>query len=129
MNAKRTYAALASAIQARQNCIASHNTEWEDRWGNLIASIMDDAPNGSGFDSGTELIDLSTTATKLVFTTAFHHMDENGMYDGWTEHTVTVTPAFDGIDIRVSGRNRNDIKEYIAECFDAWLNTECIMQA
>jgi len=38
--------------------------------------------------------------------------------------TVTVTPAFRGINIRVSGRDRNDIKDYIYESFDMALCTE-----
>ena len=59
-----------------------------------------------------------TTEQKLVFDTAFHHMNDHGYYVGWTEHRVTVRPSFYGLDIKVSGWNRNDIKDYIAECFD-----------
>ncbi len=54
----------------------------------------------------------------LEFKTAFHHMDENGCYDGWTEHTVTVTPSLiHEFTVKVSGRDRNEIKSYIAETF------------
>jgi hypothetical protein len=35
-----------------------------------------------------------------------------------------VTPIFGGFDIRVTGRNRNDIKDYIAETFDSALNQD-----
>jgi hypothetical protein len=83
----------------------------------LEALIRDRMPGGSGFDNGTTLDDDATRTDKLVFRTAFHHMDESGGYDGWTEHTVIVTPAFGGFDIRVTGRNRNDIKAYIADTF------------
>ena len=58
-----------------------------------------------------------SSASKLVFETSFHHMSEHGYYTKWTDHTVTVRPAFQGLDIRVSGRNHGDIKDYIAECF------------
>lgn len=51
-------------------------------------------------------------------------MNENGYYDGWTEHTVTVVPTFDGVDIRIGGRNRNDIKEYMHQTFDQALRTD-----
>ena len=53
-----------------------------------------------------------------MFRVDFHHMDDNGYYDGWTEHVVTVKPSlcFD-IEISVSGRNRNGIKEYILDTF------------
>ena len=52
-------------------------------------------------------------------------MNENGYYDGWTEHTVTVTPALSGeFHLRISGRNRNDIKDMIHESFDHLLRTD-----
>ncbi len=78
-------------------------------------------PGGSGFDNGTTLNVDKSTSQKLVFETAFHHMNEHGYYTKWTDHTVTVRPSFNGLDIRVSGRNYNDIKDYIAECFDCCL--------
>lgn len=74
-------------------------------------------PSGSGFNNGTKFDFDRSKRSKLVFHTSFHHMDENGYYDGWTDHTVTITPSFDGIEVKVSGRNRNDIKDYIADEF------------
>jgi hypothetical protein len=75
-------------------------------------------PSGSGFDSGTQFDYDKSTPEKLVFHTTFHHMNENGMYDGWTEHTVTVTPSFVlGYHVKITGRNKNNIIEYINECF------------
>jgi hypothetical protein len=52
-------------------------------------------------------------------------MDENGFYDGWTDHTITIRPdlVFQ-FDMRISGRNKNEIKDYIAECFFHALNAE-----
>lgn len=47
-----------------------------------------------------------------------------GMYVGWTEHTITVTPSFIGLNVKVSGRNRNEIKDYIADHFSDCLETE-----
>jgi len=35
-----------------------------------------------------------------------------------------VTPSFTGINIRVSGRDRNQVKDHIHESFDAALCTE-----
>lgn len=85
--------------------------------------IKKHAPSGSGFDQGTQLDFDSCKKNRIVFTTAFHHMDEHGGYDGWTNHTVVVYPAFDGFDIRVTGRNRNDIKDYVQSTFHHWLNS------
>lgn len=58
-----------------------------------------------------------TTGSKIVLTMSYHHMDEGGYYDGWTDHTITITPSFDGIDIAIGGRNRNDIKDYLHEVY------------
>lgn len=83
-------------------------------------------PSGSGFNVGT-LIDEPLGMERgyiqrLVFNTAFHHLDENGYYDRWTEHKVMVMPDLaGGIFIKVSGQNYRDIKEYIADQFHAAL--------
>ena len=138
--ARYLYSELSSLIQARANCVEKmdklnpnavsasvpmhendyHITQnWRDRHEDLADQLVrEHMPSGSGFDSGTKLDWDASHAEKLVFTTAFHHMNENGYYDGWTEHVVTVTPSLaHGFHLRISGRNRNDIKEYIDEQF------------
>ncbi len=115
---------LASTVQARRNCEESGNTEWFHKHSDLIEQLVKDhMPSGGGFDSGTSIDLAKSDGDKLVFNTAYHHMHESGMYDGWTEHTVTVKPAFVGISLVVSGRDRNEIKDYIAECFHNALDT------
>jgi hypothetical protein len=74
-------------------------------------------PSGSGFDKGTQFNFDKSTDDKLIFITAFHHMNSNGYYCGWTDHTVIVTPCFGEINIKVTGKNYRDIKEYIADTF------------
>ena len=90
--------------------------------GGRLAECMARMPSGSGVDDGCELDD-SSTPNRLVFLTSFHHMDEHGGYDGWTSHKVIVTPdlAF-GFDVRVTGPNRNDIRDYLGELFHAALS-------
>jgi hypothetical protein len=76
-------------------------------------------PSGSGFDNGSTINLKESRPDRLVIDTAFHHMDEHGYYDGWTEHKVIVTPSLQwGYVLRVTGRNRNWIKDYIYEVFD-----------
>ena len=89
-----------------------------------IKALMDEAPHGSGFDGGIHLLEDDSTPNRLVFSCDFHHMNDSGYYDGWSDHTAIVTPdlAF-GYSLRITGRNRNDIKEYIAEALGCWLNT------
>lgn len=76
-------------------------------------------PSGSGFDMGTKLVWDKSHPEQLEFKTAFHHMDGGGFYSGWTEHHIIVKPSllFD-IDIRISGKNRNEIKDHIHEVFN-----------
>ncbi len=95
------------------------SSKMEDR----IKAIMEEAPSGSGFDSGTELDDKSTPK-KLIFNTGYHHMDEDGFYIGWTHHKVTITPGFNGMDIKVTGEDYNAIKDYIADVFWNWVNDD-----
>lgn len=107
---------IATVTPAKANCAAAGNTDWLHKWGDILEYIEKNVlPSGSGFDNGTTIESADSRMIKL--STAFHHMDDAGYYDGWTEHTVTVRAEFGGFDIAVSGRNRNDIKDYIAETF------------
>lgn len=114
---------IATAVQARINCEASGNTEWLDRWTERLEDIARNTlPSGSGFDNGTTIDIDNCNSRQLMLETSYHHMDEHGCYDGWTEHRIKVTPSFHGFDIMVTGRNRNGIKDYIAEVFQAELS-------
>lgn len=120
----KVYTELARAVGSRLRCIEKGNDEWKVKWTDTIDALLSEFPHGSGFDNGTKLDD-SSTGERLIFNTAFHHMNDNGMYNGWTEHQVIVTPSLEmGFRLKVSGRDRNEIKDYIAECFDACLSAE-----
>lgn len=86
--------------------------------------VSEHMPSGSGFDNGTYFDDDNSTPERLIFRTSFHHMNDTGMYDGWTDHKVIVTPSFTGFNIRITGINRNDIKDHIYEMFTNALETE-----
>lgn len=111
--------AIAAHAEAAERCKAGVGLpEWKDRHTRyverLVAHFM---PHGSGFDAGTKIDWQLSGSSRIVFTTSFHHMNEGGYYDGWSEHSVIVTPAFDGFNVRVTGRDRNDIKSYIGDAF------------
>lgn len=125
--------AIACAIGAHLNCIkltadggAPHLVPWIGRRRDEVEALCrEHMPRGSGFNNGTRIDWDRTSEDKLVFTTSYHHMNECGMYDGWTDHVVTVRASLVyGLDIRVSGRDRNGIKDYIADCFSAALRAE-----
>jgi hypothetical protein len=109
--------AIAATLSARTNCIVN-STVWQDRHEKTIKRLEQTLPSGAGFDRGTQ-IDLDrSTSHKIIFNTSFHHMNGDGIYCEWSKHTVIVTPSFLGrFDVRVTGRNVRDIKDYIAETF------------
>lgn len=116
------YRHLAMLIEARANCKKNGNTEWYQRHLDTINDLLGDhAPSGSGIDNGAPL-QINDDPTRLEFRVDFHHMNGAGFYDGWTEHRVIVRPSLaHGIDIRITGPNRNDIKEYLHQVFEEFL--------
>jgi len=76
-------------------------------------------PSGSGFDCGTKFDFEKSNPEKLVFNIGYHHMDENGFYDGWSELTVIVKPSLaNDIDIEITGirrKNKHDSEYFYDE--------------
>ena len=122
----KIYQALAQYVDARQNCIKSGNDGWKVKWEEKIQAVMETRmPSGSGWDCGTKIDLDSSTGEKIVLYGSYHHMNENGMYDGWSEHTITVRPSLQfGFRLTVSGRDRKEIKDYLHETFDFVLREE-----
>lgn len=130
MKVQPLYLSLAVLLARHRNLLAAptHKPEIlqavDEELGRLIREYL---PSGSGFDSGTQLafdIPDKGMRPRLEFWTAFHHMDEHGGYDGWTNHTVKVYPDFDGLRITVLGSNRNGILDYIGDVFYEALTAE-----
>lgn len=122
------YRRLAQLLVAIDNCQRNGNDEWLRRHTDAMrALVREHMPSGSGFDNGTKLDPARSSGEKLVFETSFHHMNESGSYDGWTHHEVFVTPSL-GFEfkLRVTGRNRNEIKDLIAESFHVALSREVV---
>lgn len=122
----KLYQTLASMVGSYHRCAKSGNVEWREKWeACIVAAVKSQLPSGSGFDSGP-CIDLEkSTEENLFLDAAFHHMNENGFYDGWTAHTVHVMGSLAyGFQLRVTGRDRNEIKSYIGEVFHDVLSRE-----
>lgn len=127
MNIRPLYKQIAICLESLANCLASNNAEWRARWeSNAEDLTLNFMPSGSGIDCGTKLdIDASLAQGKLVFTLSYHHMNENGMYDGWTEHKAIVSPSLaHGFELKITGRDRNQIKEYLHETLHFCLSKE-----
>lgn len=123
---KPLYQILAGALDARANCIKSGNAEWRERHAErAIELTRKHMPSGSGIDNGTLLVLGESNGERLTFTCGFHHMSPDGFYLGWTAHKVTVRASLrDAIDIRISGPDRNGIKDYLYDVFDSALRQE-----
>jgi hypothetical protein len=122
---RKLYEIIARTLDARATCRANGNQEWFGRHTEMLERLTrDHMPSGGGFVATTLDLDASKPE-RLQFLTGWHHMNDAGYYDGFTYHTVTVTPSLAfAISLAVSGRNRNDIKDYIAEAFQFALTRE-----
>ncbi len=132
MSTSKLYKVFAVTIDALKRCIeysskpnAVHPHLWIEKHQSKIDRLMDQyAPSGSGIDSGTTLDLEASSDNKLIFHCGYHHMDENGYYDGWTDHTITVKPSLArDFTLTVSGRDRNGIKSYLSDIFYEFLET------
>ena len=114
----KLYRILAGLVLARSNCM-SKKSEFKLRHEeNILDLVRRYMPSGSGVDVGTTIDLDKSTSELLVFNTSFHHMNYHGMYDGWTEHVVSVKPSLCfGMFTRISGKNRNQIKDYLHDLF------------
>lgn len=115
---------IADTLEARRNCMQPSKSEWKAKHEDSLLRLEQQLPHGSGFDIGTRIAFDECTESKVVFDLEFHHMDTYGAYTGWSTHQVIVTPAFNGFNVRVSGRNVHAIKEYIADIFHECLSGE-----
>jgi hypothetical protein len=121
----KIYQRIAVLLTALKNCRKNGNSEWEGRHQDTLDQILANGPSGAGIDCGTKLISSASTPERLVFYTKFHHMDEHGGYDGWTVHIVVVTPSLQfGFHVRITGKDRNRIKDYLSVVYNDWLQEE-----
>jgi hypothetical protein len=108
---------IASSCQARHNCIASKNHNWESIHTDKIESYNDLLPSGSGIDSGSTIDIESSNQDQVIITADYHAMNDVGMYSGWFGFKITVTPAFHGINIDIElTYNDTDLYFYNDNC-------------
>ena len=125
MQTKPLYRQIASTFNALQNCRKSGNEFAATHESNLLELVSSFMPSGSGIDNGVTFEESESSLDKLVFSFGYHHMDENGCYDEWTDHKLIVKASLQfEIDLKITGRDRNQIKEYLYETFSHALNDE-----
>jgi len=108
---------FSRSLEAYQSCVKSNNTDWQDKHKDYIETECKKLPHGSGLDAGVEFDFDASTPLKLVFRTSFHHLDENGYYSGWSDHSLIISPEFGYYHIKITGKDRNQIKDYLSQLF------------
>ncbi len=125
--AKKVYEEMAQILTAIENCKKSNNETWLSRYQENLEQIIEDfLPHGSGIDSGVKISEKAKS-NKIVLEFGYHHMNENGFYNGWTYHELIITPnlAF-GYDVRMTGPDKSNVKDYLYEAFDYALTQEIV---
>lgn len=118
----KLYQLIAITCGALKRC----QPDWQGKHSELLDYIeRERLPSGAGIDSGTKIDREASGDNVVILATSFHHMNDCGMYINWTEHRITVKPAFDGFDLAISGRNQNEIKDYLCETFHYALSADC----
>lgn len=125
------YQVLAEIVNSRLHCVNSPaHAQVAGHWTECLTQLAKNfLPSGSGVDSGT-VIDLEqSTSKQLVLNAAFHHMDENGYYNGWTHYVVRVKANLSsGIELVVSWpkgeKDYNETSDYLSELFYVNLKEE-----
>jgi hypothetical protein len=122
-----------ATLAAMENCRKSGNSEWLDKHETTLDIFERWLPSGSGIDCGTTIDREATTRNKLVLKFSYHHMNDNGMYCGWSEYKFTVKPCLlFGIELTISGRDKNGLKDYLYEVYShalqslVWQTEDCV---
>lgn len=124
------YQILAQEVARRERLSKADHVDYFDGMAHTIRVQLDQLardflPSGSGCDAGTDIVWEDMRPNRLVLNVPFHHMDENGFYDDWTYHKVTIRPCLQfGFTMKIDGRNRNEIKDYLADLFDDCLRSK-----
>ena len=81
--------------------------------GKELALLQELLPIVKGIEKKSVIL-LKSTENRIVIDTAYWH----DLLQEWTEHQIVVTPSFEGeINVRVTGKNVDNIKEYLHEVF------------
>lgn len=112
------YVHIADRLEAYQNSRKRNSLAWRERHVRSLMRLQELLPSGAGIDNGTRIDLDKSTSERLVFTTAFHHMNGAGCYNGWSGHQVIVTPSLTRkFNLRLTGQDKNRIKEHLGETF------------
>ena len=112
------------SLQAMDNCLNDNKPGWAKNHSYFLDDLEKNyLPHGSGIDSGCK-IDRTFKEDQITIFVDFHNMDENGYYCGWSNFKLICKPEFDGISMRITGKDKFFVKDYLYDLFDTVLNEE-----
>ena len=91
-----------------------------------LSLLQELLPNGKGIREreGLAVILLESTKKRIVIDTTYWHKNNS---DVWTSHQVIITPSFEGeINIRITGKNKDNVKDYLYDIFREALMSEIV---
>ena len=92
--------------------------ECEDR----IYKLEQLLPSGSGIDAGCKIDVEKSSSDKVIITFGYHFLNDAGYYDGWGEYKLIIKPNLSNdFDLRIVGKDRRFIKDYLYDLFDTEL--------
>jgi hypothetical protein len=113
---------IASTIQAIDYC--EKNGKNFPKHYDTLRELENSLPHGAGIDNGVKIDRENSSQDKIVLTFSYHHMNDGGYYVGWSDYKIAIRPTFAGFDMKITGKNVNDIKDYLYDVFDVALREE-----
>jgi hypothetical protein len=117
---------LYQELARKINGALTANEEWREVFAKDAKNLVDMLPHGSGIDGDTKIDWDRSMGDNIVINASYHHMDDSGTYDGWTDFSVVVKPSLQyGLDVTVRGkfpRKYADTRDYLIETFQCALS-------
>src|SRR3990167_4042165 len=124
----KVYQELARSFVAMENCRKDLNDTWYDRHEERIEFIIKNIfPHGSGIDGKTEIVLEKCNENRLIFSSGYHCMDQNGYYDNWVNFTIKVIADLSfGYRLQIVGNFKRywHVKDYLHELYTYALDQE-----
>jgi hypothetical protein len=94
----------------------------------IVTLCREHLPSGAGIDNGCSFDTENSTGEKLIIESSFHRMNSQGMYCGWLDFRVEVTPSLiNDFNLKITGPGswkRHDLADYLAQTFDEALRKD-----
>jgi hypothetical protein len=124
---RKLYQLMASTIDARLTCIVKNSTEWIDNHTDTLNKLLDKLPSGSGLDNEWHYDIKHSTGNKILLSSSFHTMNEDGYYDGWIDFKIRIEASLiNEIKLSITGNfgKYQDIRDYLYDILHYALTSE-----